>query len=154
MAQAHAHAHAHAHHQVKRYTGLMDWLTTVDHKKIGILYFMAGGLFFLIGGLEAILIRIQLMNPDLKIFIGDTFNQLTTMHGTTMIFFAAMPMIFGFMNAIIPLQIGARDVAFPFLNSLGFWLFLFGGILLNLSWFMGASQCRLDGIRSTFIYSR
>ncbi|EPD88633.1 cytochrome c oxidase subunit I [Paenibacillus sp. HGH0039] len=137
MAQAHAHAHAHAHHQVKRYTGLMDWLTTVDHKKIGILYFMAGGLFFLIGGLEAILIRIQLMNPDLKIFIGDTFNQLTTMHGTTMIFFAAMPMIFGFMNAIIPLQIGARDVAFPFLNSLGFWLFLFGGILLNLSWFMG-----------------
>ncbi|MVO99871.1 cytochrome c oxidase subunit I [Paenibacillus lutrae] len=115
----------------------MDWLTTVDHKKIGILYYLAGGLFFLIGGLEAILIRIQLMNPDLKLFIGDTFNQLTTMHGTTMIFLAAMPMIFGFMNALIPLQIGARDVAFPFLNSLGFWLFFFGGVLLNLSWFLG-----------------
>ncbi|WP_068776989.1 cytochrome c oxidase subunit I [Paenibacillus sp. FJAT-26967] len=115
----------------------MDWLTTVDHKKIGILYYLAGGLFFLIGGLEAILIRIQLMNPDLKIFIGDTFNQLTTMHGTTMIFLAAMPMIFGFMNALIPLQIGARDVAFPFLNSLGFWLFFLGGVLLNLSWFLG-----------------
>jgi cytochrome c oxidase subunit I len=117
----------------------MDWLTTVDHKKIGILYLLAGGLFFLVGGLEAILIRIQLAYPDQHIFVGDSFNQLTTMHGTTMIFFAAMPIIFAFMNAIVPLQIGARDVAFPFVNSLGFWLFFAGGVLMNTSWFLGGA---------------
>lgn len=128
---------AHAH-TVKRHTGLMDWLTTVDHKKIGILYLIAGGIFFLMGGLEAILIRVQLLQPDQKIFIGDTFNALTTMHGTTMIFLAAMPAIFAFMNAVVPLQIGARDVAFPFVNALGFWLFFFGGVLLNTSWFLGS----------------
>src|ERR1700730_7319387 len=99
----------------------MDWLTTVDHKKIAILYFLAGGLFFLAGGLEAILIRMQLMFPNSTLFIGGTYNQLLTMHGTTMIFFAAMPLIFGFMNAVVPLQIGARDVAYPFVNVLGFW---------------------------------
>ncbi|BFT75513.1 cytochrome c oxidase subunit I [Paenibacillus sp. MAH-34] len=126
-------------HPVKKHTGLMDWLTTVDHKKIGILYLLAGGLFFLVGGLEAILIRIQLAYPDQHIFIGDSFNQLTTMHGTTMIFFAAMPIIFAFMNAIVPLQIGARDVAFPFVNSLGFWLFFAGGVLMNTSWFLGGA---------------
>lgn len=126
-------------HPVKKYSGLMDWLTTVDHKKIGILYLIAGGFFFLVGGLEAILIRIQLAYPDQQIFIGDTFNQLTTMHGTTMIFFAAMPIIFAFMNAIVPLQIGARDVAFPFVNSLGLWLFIAGGVLMNTSWFLGGA---------------
>ena len=129
-------AHAHGH-KVKRYTGLMDWLTTVDHKKIGILYMIAGLFFFLIGGLEAILIRIQLMEPMSDVVSADTFNELITMHGTTMIFLAAMPLLFALMNAVIPLQIGARDVAFPFLNSLGFWTFFFGGLLLNLSWFAG-----------------
>jgi len=126
-------AHGHA---VKRYSGLLDWLTTVDHKKIGILYMLAGGFFFLVGGFEAILIRIQLMDPDNSYFVGSTFNALTTMHGTTMIFFAAMPIIFGFMNAIVPLQIGARDVAYPFVNALGFWLFFFGGTLMNVSWIL------------------
>ncbi|WP_027094641.1 cytochrome c oxidase subunit I [Cohnella thermotolerans] len=127
---------AHAH-KVKRYHGLLDWLTTVDHKKIGILYLLAGGLFFLVGGLEAILIRIQLIKP-MNNFVGaDTFNELITMHGTTMIFLAAMPLLFALMNAVIPLQIGARDVAFPFLNALGFWTFFFGGLLLNISWFAG-----------------
>ncbi|OXS53585.1 cytochrome c oxidase subunit I [Cohnella sp. CIP 111063] len=116
----------------------MDWLTTVDHKKIGILYFIAGFFFFLIGGLEAIIIRIQLLKPMNDVVAGDTFNELITMHGTTMIFLAAMPLLFALMNAVIPLQIGARDVAFPFLNSLGFWTFFFGGVLLNLSWFAGA----------------
>ncbi len=130
---------AHAHeHKVKRYTGLMDWLTTVDHKKIGILYMIAGLFFFLIGGLEAILIRVQLMEPNNDFVSADTFNELITMHGTTMIFLAAMPLLFALMNAVIPLQIGARDVAFPFLNSLGFWTFFFGGLLLNLSWFASA----------------
>ncbi len=133
MAAAHAHGH-----KVKRYSGLMDWLTTVDHKKIGILYFIAGFFFFLIGGLEAIIIRIQLLKPMNDVVAGDTFNELITMHGTTMIFLAAMPLLFALMNAVIPLQIGARDVAFPFLNSLGFWTFFFGGVLLNLSWFAGA----------------
>lgn len=127
---------AHAH-EVKRYRGLMDWLTTVDHKKIGILYLIAGGLFFLIGGLEAILIRIQLLKPMNNFVAAGTFNELITMHGTTMIFLAAMPLLFALMNAVIPLQIGARDVAFPFLNALGFWTFFFGGLLLNISWFTG-----------------
>ncbi|QTH46819.1 cytochrome c oxidase subunit I [Cohnella sp. LGH] len=116
----------------------MDWLTTVDHKKIGILYLIAGLFFFLIGGLEAVIIRIQLLKPMNDVVAGDTFNELITMHGTTMIFLAAMPLLFALMNAVIPLQIGARDVAFPFLNSLGFWTFFFGGLLLNLSWFAGA----------------
>ncbi len=130
-------AHAHDAHTVKRYTGLMDWMTTVDHKKIGILYMLAGGMFFLIGGIEALLIRAQLAQPQLSILDAQTYNELLTMHGTTMIFLAVMPIIFGFMNAVVPLQIGARDVAFPFLNSLGFWTFFLGGILLNLSWFVG-----------------
>jgi cytochrome c oxidase subunit 1 len=128
----------HTSHSHKR-TGLWDWLTTVDHKKIGILYLLAGGFFFLLGGLEAVLMRVQLMYPNQEIFIGGTFNQLLTMHGTTMIFFAAMPIIFALLNAIVPLQIGARDVAFPFLNSLGFWLFFAGGVLMNLSWFLGGA---------------
>jgi cytochrome c oxidase subunit 1 len=114
---------------------LWDWLTTVDHKKIGVMYLGAGGFFFVLGGLEAILIRLQLMYPENTLLAGSTFNELITMHGTTMIFFAAMPLLFGLMNCIMPLQIGARDVAYPFLNALSFWLFLFGGILLNLSWF-------------------
>ncbi|RXZ83562.1 cytochrome c oxidase subunit I [Paenibacillaceae bacterium] len=116
----------------------MDWLTTVDHKKIGILYLIAGGFFFLIGGLEAILIRIQLWKPLNDFVDPNTFNELITMHGTTMIFLAAMPLLFALMNAIVPLQIGARDVAFPFVNALGFWTFFFGGLLLNISWIVGA----------------
>ncbi|OZM58455.1 cytochrome c oxidase subunit I [Lottiidibacillus patelloidae] len=128
-----------AHSHTKKKSVVWDWLTTVDHKKIAILYLVAGGFFFLVGGLEAILMRIQLMGPTQEFVDGATFNQLLTMHGTTMIFLAAMPLIFAFMNAVVPLQIGARDVAFPFINSLGFWLFFFGGLLLNLSWFFGGA---------------
>ncbi|WP_107728234.1 cytochrome c oxidase subunit I [Desmospora activa] len=116
---------------------LWDWITTVDHKKIGILYLLGGGFFFIIGGLEAMLIRIQLFFPNNDFMVGREFNELLTMHGTTMIFFVAMPLLFALMNVAVPLQIGARDVAFPFLNSLGFWLFLAGGILMNLGWFFG-----------------
>lgn len=118
---------------------LWDYLTTVDHKKIAILYLIAGGLFFILGGLEAMFIRIQLMKPDNDFLSAGLYNEILTMHGTTMIFLAAMPLIFAFMNAVVPLQIGARDVAFPFLNSLGFWLFFFGGLFLNLSWFLGGA---------------
>ncbi len=98
---------------------------------------MADCFFFLLGGIEALIIRLQLVKPDNDLVSAGVFNELITMHGTTMIFLAAMPILFGFMNAIMPLQIGARDVAFPFINSLGFWMFLFGGIFLNLSWFIG-----------------
>ena len=116
---------------------LWDWLTTVDHKKIGILYLLGGLFFFVLGGIEAMIIRLQLITPNNDLVSAGLFNDLITMHGTTMIFLAAMPILFGFMNAIMPLQIGARDVAFPFINSLGFWMFVFGGLFLNISWLFG-----------------
>lgn len=118
---------------------IWDYLTTVDHKKIAILYLMAGGFFFLLGGLEALIIRIQLAIPNNDFVTAGFYNEVMTMHGTTMIFLAAMPLLFALMNAVVPLQIGARDVSFPFLNSLGFWLFFFGGVFLNLSWFLGGA---------------
>ena len=118
---------------------LWDYLTTVDHKKLGNMYTVAGLFFFVLGGIEALIIRIQLIKPENDFISAGLYNEMITMHGTTMIFFAAMPIFLGLMNAIMPLQIGARDVAFPFLNSLGFWLFLFGGILMNLSWFLGGA---------------
>ena len=118
---------------------IWDYLTTVDHKKIAVLYLLGGTLFFVIAGFEALLMRIQLMYPENTFVSAGFFNQLLTMHGTTMLFLAAMPLLFAFMNMIVPLQIGARDVAFPFLNSLGFWLFLFGGLFLHLSFFMGGA---------------
>ena len=118
---------------------LWDYLTTVDHKKIAIIYLVAGGFFFALGGIEAMLIRAQLAVPNNDFLSAGLFNEVITMHGTTMIFLAAMPLLFAFMNAVVPLQIGARDVAFPFLNSLGVWLFVFGGIFLNLSWFLGGA---------------
>ncbi|SFC04487.1 cytochrome c oxidase subunit I [Peribacillus sp. B-H-3] len=116
---------------------IWDFLTTVDHKKIAILYLITGGLFFVVGGLEAMFIRIQLAVPNNDFVSAGLYNEIITMHGTTMIFLAAMPLIFAMMNAVVPLQIGARDVAFPYVNSLGFWLFFFGGVFLNLSWFFG-----------------
>ncbi|MDT2047477.1 cytochrome c oxidase subunit I [Priestia aryabhattai] len=116
---------------------IWDYLTTVDHKKIAILYLIAGGFFFIVGGIEALFIRIQLAVPENNFVAMGTYNEILTMHGTTMIFLAAMPLLFALMNAVVPLQIGARDVAFPFLNALGFWLFAFGGLFLNLSWFIG-----------------
>ncbi|TCP30500.1 cytochrome c oxidase subunit 1 [Scopulibacillus darangshiensis] len=134
---------AHSLSQPKQNSGffswLWEWLSTVDHKKIAILYLFGGGLFFLIGGIEAMLIRIQLAVPENTFLVGHNYNEVITMHGTTMIFLAAMPFIFALMNAVIPLQIGARDVAFPFVNALGFWLFFMGGIILNLSWFLGGA---------------
>ncbi|HLR80326.1 MAG TPA: cytochrome c oxidase subunit I [Bacillota bacterium] len=118
---------------------LWDYLTTVDHKKIAHLYLFGGGFFFLLGGIEAVIIRIQLIKPENDFISAGLYNEMITMHGTTMIFLAAMPILLGLMNAVMPLQIGARDVSFPFLNALGFWLFMFGGTLLNLSWFFGGA---------------
>ncbi|WP_090776010.1 cytochrome c oxidase subunit I [Shouchella lonarensis] len=115
----------------------MDWLTTVDHKKLGIMYLIAGALFFVKAGVMALFMRIQLMVPNNEFLSGQTFNEFITMHGTIMLFLAATPLLFAFMNYVIPLQIGARDVAFPFVNALGFWIFLAGGLLLSTSWFFG-----------------
>lgn len=118
---------------------LWDYLTTVDHKKIAHLYLAGGGFFFILGGIEALIIRIQLIRPENDFVSAGLFNEMITMHGTTMIFLAGMPLLIGLMNAVMPLQIGARDVAFPFLNALSFWLFLLGGILLNLSFLLGGA---------------
>src|SRR2546426_6732336 len=117
--------------------GLKSWLTTIDHKRIGLLYFWTAFTFFLIGGLEALVIRAQLAQPNGEVVSAETFNQLFTMHGTTMIFLALMPLGASFFNYMVPLQIGARDVAFPRLNAFSYWVFLFGGLLLNASWFVG-----------------
>ena len=118
-------------------TGWRAWVTTVDHKKIGIMYGASSLFFLVIGGLEALVIRSQLAAPGQKLVSADLYNQVFTMHGITMIFLVVMPMGAAFMNYLIPLQIGARDVAFPRLNALSFWVFLAGGIFLNTSWFLG-----------------
>ena len=118
-------------------TGLKSWITTVDHKRIGKLYFWTAFCFFLVGGIEALLIRSQLAQPNGHIVDARTYNELFTMHGTTMIFLALMPLSVAFFNFIVPLQIGARDVAFPRLNAFSYWVFLLGGIFMNLSWFVG-----------------
>jgi cytochrome c oxidase subunit I len=117
--------------------GWRSWLTTTDHKRIGLLYFWTALGFFLIGGIEALFIRLQLARPDGHIVSAETYNQLFTMHGTTMIFLALMPLGASFFNYIVPLQIGARDVAFPRLNAFSYWVFLSGGLLINASWFAG-----------------
>ncbi len=116
----------------------LGWLTTVDHKRIGILYGVTAFAFFLIGGLEALLMRLQLARPEQMLVEPDTYNALFTMHGTTMIFLAVMPLTNAFVNYIVPLMLGARDVAFPRLNALSYWIFLAGGLFLNSSFAAGA----------------
>ncbi|RPI08105.1 MAG: cytochrome ubiquinol oxidase subunit I, partial [Actinobacteria bacterium] len=120
-------------------TGWRSWITTVDHKRIGLLYGGTALFFFLVGGVEALLIRLQLARPNGTVLSASTYNELFTMHGTTMVFLFIMPMAAAFSNYLIPLQIGARDVAFPRLNAFSYWCFLFGGIFLNLSWFLGGA---------------
>ena len=115
--------------------GIVDWLTTTDHKKIGIMYGCFALFFLIVGGVEALMIRIQLAVPQNNFVSAATYNQLFTMHGTTMIFLAVMPINAAFFNFIMPLQIGARDVAFPRMNTFGLWTLLAGGIILNISWF-------------------
>jgi len=117
----------------------MDWLTTVDHKKIGILYGLSGLFYLLVGGLEALLFRIQLAVPDNDFLSGEQFNGLVTMHATTMVFLAVMPIIAAISNYFVPLMIGARDVAFPRMNAFSFWTFLFGSLLLNSSFLFGGA---------------
>ena len=116
---------------------LHDWLATVDHKKIGLMYIGYALLFLVVAGFEAILIRIQLALPNNHFVSPQTFNRLFTMHGTTMVFFVGMPILFGFGNYLIPLMIGARDMAFPRLNAFSFWISAFGGTLLYFSYLGG-----------------
>jgi cytochrome c oxidase subunit I len=114
-------------------------LTTIDHKKIGIMYGAAALFFMLFGGVEALLIRVQLAAPNQTILSGDMYNQMFTMHGTTMVFLFVMPVGAAFSNYLIPLMIGARDVAFPRINALSFWTFFTGGLFLTSSWFLGGA---------------
>ena len=119
-------------------TGVWSWITTVDHKRVGILYGVSAFVFFLMGGVEALLIRLQLAVPGHHLVSADTYNALFTMHGTTMVFLAVMPFNAAFFNYMVPLMIGARDVAFPRLNALSYWIFLGGGLFLNASFLVGA----------------
>ncbi len=120
-------------------TGPWSWFTTVDHKKIGILYGVTSFVFFLIGGVEALLIRLQLARPNGTLLSADAYNQVFTMHGTTMIFLVVMPLSAAFFNYLTPLMIGARDVAFPRLNAFSYWTFLLGALLLNSSFLLGGA---------------
>jgi cytochrome c oxidase subunit 1 len=140
--------HDHALKPEKSYLGLrrpdhsksviIDWMTTVDHKKIGIMYGALALFFLLVGGLEAMIIRAQLIVPENDLVSAQRYNQLFTMHGTTMIFLAIMPLNAAFFNFLVPLQIGARDVAFPRMNSFSLWAFVAGAFVLNFSWLLQA----------------
>ena len=120
-------------------TGFWSWFTTVDHKKIGILYGITAFAFFLIGGTEALLIRLQLARPDQSVLDAAVYNELFTMHGITMVFLVVMPLSAAFFNYLLPLMIGARDVVFPRLNAFSYWAFLFGGLFIYSSWFLGGA---------------
>ena len=119
------------------YRGIWSWITTVDHKRIGVMYGVTAFAFFLVGGIEALLLRLQLATPNGGVLDADTYNQLFTMHGTTMVFLVVMPLSAAFFNLLVPLMIGARDVAFPRLNAFSYWVFLFGGLFMNASFIAG-----------------
>ncbi len=125
--------------QPAAYSGVWSWITTVDHKRIGILYGVSAFAFFLIAGIEALIMRVQLSGPNAGVVSAETYNQLFTMHGTAMIFLGVMPFSAAFFNYMVPLLIGARDVAFPRLNAFSFWVFLSGGILLHASFLFNAA---------------
>src|SRR5690348_7596352 len=116
---------------------LYEWVATVDHKKLGLMYIIAALIFLVISGIFAVVMRLQLAVPENHLVPPDTYNRLFTMHGTTMVFLVGMPLLAGMSNYLIPLMIGARDMAFPRLNAFGFWIFLFGGILLYFSYLGG-----------------
>src|SRR3954469_13838430 len=113
--------------------GWVSWVTTTDHKRIGIMYLVLTFGFFVLGGVEALMIRLQLAVPNNSLLTPQTYNQLFTMHGTTMIFLFVVPVMAGFGNYFVPLMIGARDMAFPKLNALSFWLLAAGGLVFYAS---------------------
>jgi cytochrome aa3-600 menaquinol oxidase subunit I len=116
-----------------------EWITTVDHKKIGIMYILSGVAMFFRGGMDGLMMKVQTSRPEMEFLNAQHYNEVFTTHGVVMILFMAMPMLIGLMNIIIPLQIGARDVAYPQLNALSFWLFFSGAMLFNLSFVIGGS---------------
>src|SRR5713101_1279682 len=133
---------------------LHEWVVTVDHKRLGLMYICGGLLFFVVAGLQAVTMRLQLAVPNAGLVPPEVFNRLLTMHGTAMIFLVGMPILTGFFNYLVPLMIGARDLAFPRLNAFGFWLWLCGSCLLYFSYLGGegfyATVPRLGGVtRST-----
>jgi cytochrome c oxidase subunit I len=119
--------------------GFWGWFNTIDHKKVGILYGVTAFFFFLVGGIEALLVRVQLAQPNLNVLSAELYNQMFTMHGTTMVFLVVMPLGGMFFNLVMPLMIGARDVAFPRLNAFSYWMLLAGGIFINTGWLFNAS---------------
>ncbi len=119
--------------------GVWSWITTVDHKRIGIMYAVAAFIFFLVGGFEALLIRTQLAGPNGTVLSAEAYNQIFTMHGLTMVFAVIMPIAAAFQNYFVPLQIGARDVAFPRINAFAFWLFFFSALFLYTSFLFGGA---------------
>jgi cytochrome c oxidase subunit I len=125
--------------EIPEYRGLLSWVSSVDHKQIGLMYIAASVLFFLVGVGLAVLMRTQLIRPENHLIGPEIYNQIFTMHGTTMIFLVVMPMLVGFSTYLVPLMIGARDMAFPRMNALSFWLFLFSGLMLYFSFFAGGS---------------
>ncbi|MDF2650394.1 MAG: quinol oxidase subunit 1 [Paenibacillus sp.] len=116
-----------------------EWLTSVDHKRIGIMYIICSIMMLFRGGVDALLMRLQLAMPNSQFLQAEHYNQIFTTHGVIMILFMAMPLMFGLFNIVVPLQIGARDVAYPFLNSLSFWMFFWGAMLFNVSFVIGGS---------------
>src|SRR5438034_2819496 len=121
---------------------LASWVTTVDHKRIGILYILTSLLFFGAGGVLALVMRAQLATPNEHVVTRNSYDELFTMHGTTMVFLVIVPILAGFGNYLVPLMIGARDVAFPRLNAFSYWMFLLGGIVLYSSWFANGGTSR------------
>jgi cytochrome c oxidase subunit 1 len=128
----------HAHQEHAEDNSVWSWITTVDHKRIGKLYLFTALTFFVLGGIEALIVRAQLIVPNANFISAQTYNEMFTMHATTMVFLAIMPMSAAFFNFLIPLQIGARDVVFPRLNAFSYWVFLFGGLFINSSIFFNA----------------
>ena len=125
--------------EARETNNLLSWVSTVDHKQIGILYLLVSLFFFGVGGIEALVIRWQLAKPENQFLTPAQYNQVFTMHGTTMIFLVVVPMLVGFANFFVPLMIGTRDMAFPRLNALGLWVFIFGGLLLYFSFVAGGA---------------
>src|SRR5947209_6735213 len=118
----------------------IDWVTTTDHKKIGIMYLVTTFVFFMLGGVESLLMRVQLSQPNSTVLSSQAYNQLLTMHGTTMVFLFVVPVMAGFGNYFVPLMIGARDMAFPRLNALSYWLLLAGGIVFYCTLFFNPPE--------------
>ncbi len=125
--------------------GFWGWVTTTDHKRIGILYGYSAFFGFLIGGIEALLIRLQLARPDNDFLSAAEYNTLMTTHGVIMVFLFVMPMAAAFFNYLLPLMIGARDVAFPRMNALSFWIFLFGALFVSSSFIFGTAGAPIGG---------